>query len=380
MKLLTGGNTPVKFGAFVTSVVVGFNALSINGVAQQSLPTRLTTVMPMFQQATPQTPAAPKAGGEGAGSTIFGNYCESCHGNPKVPEAPPPAMLRKMTPEKIYFTLSQGEMKPMAKDLTDQQQRDIAEWVGGKKLGAGENGDAKLMKNHCPTNPPITSLIDLPSWNGWTPDLSTTRMQTDSAAKLSPAAVTRLRLKWAFGLPAATSVYGQPTVVAGRVFVSADTGFIYSLNAQTGCVYWSFQAQAGVRSAMSVGPVKQGSTNFAVFFGDIRGNVYAIDANTGTLLWTVPIDPHPLSRITGSIRLYNDRLYIPVSSLEEPESSSPSYICCSFRGMIAALDANTGKQVWKTYTLPDVPTEQTTPDGKKIHRNRRCRSLGTNHH
>ena len=361
MKVLVAVNSFLKFAACATSFAIGLSALSVNGVAQQSLPKRFTSEMPMMQAA-----AAPKAGGEGAGSTIFGNYCETCHGNPKVPEAPPPGMLRKMTPEKIYFALSQGEMKPMATNLTDQQQRDIAEWVGGRKLGASESGDAKQMKNVCPANPPITSITATPSWNGWSPELTTTRMQPGSAAKLSPAAVTRLRLKWAFGLPTATSVYGQPTIVAGRVFVSSDAGFIYSLDAQTGCVYWSFQAQSGVRSAMSVGPIKPGSTNFAVFFGDIRGNVYSIDANTGKLLWTVPVDPHPLSRITGAITLYNGRLYVPVSSLEEPESSSASYICCSFRGMIAAIDASTGKEVWKTYTLPDVPTPQTTPDGKKF--------------
>jgi polyvinyl alcohol dehydrogenase (cytochrome) len=362
MKVLVAVNSFLKFAACATSFAIGFTVLSVNGVAQQSLPKRFTSDMPMMQQPA----AAPKAGGEGAGSTIFGNYCETCHGNPKVPEAPPPGMLRKMTPEKIYFALSQGEMKPMATNLSDQQQRDIAEWVGGRKLGASESGDAKHMKNACPSNPPITSITSTPSWNGWSPELTTTRMQSGSAAKLSPAAVTRLHLKWAFGLPTATSVYGQPTVVAGRVFVSSDAGFIYSLDAQTGCVYWSFEAKSGVRSAMSVGPTKPGSTSFAVFFGDIRGNVYSIDANTGKLLWTVPVDPHPLSRITGAITLYNGRLYVPVSSLEEPESSSTSYICCSFRGMIAALDASTGKQVWKTYTLPDVPTPQTTPDGKKF--------------
>src|SRR3954462_7939339 len=71
---------------------------------------------------------------EGAGSTIFGNACETCHG--KVEEAPRPEMLKKLTPEKIYEVLTTGAMKSQAASLTDQQKKDIAEWVGGRKLGA----------------------------------------------------------------------------------------------------------------------------------------------------------------------------------------------------------------------------------------------------
>ncbi|HTF65507.1 MAG TPA: PQQ-binding-like beta-propeller repeat protein [Edaphobacter sp.] len=316
------------------------------------------------QTLTPSSTPA-RGGGEGAGSTIFGNYCENCHGNPKVAEAPSPATLRQMTPEKIYSTLTEGDMKTIAKDLSDGQKRDIAEWVGGRKLGAEANGDAKAMSNPCANNPPVKDLTSVPSWSGWSPDVQNTRMQSSEAAKISPAGVRRMKLKWAFGVPSASSVYGQPTVVDGRVFFSSDAGYIYSLDATTGCVHWSFKAQTGVRSAISIGPIKPGSTKYAAFFGDIRGNVYSIDASTGEQIWKVAVDEHPLSRITGATLLYNGVLYVPVSSLEEPESSSANYLCCTFRGMIAALDSSSGKQVWKTYTLPDKPIPRTTPDGRK---------------
>ncbi len=271
-----------------------------------------------------------------------------------------------MSPEKIYLALTEGDMKTIAQDLSDLQKRDIAEWVGGRKLGAETSGDAKSMSNACPKNPPIRDLTSLPSWNGWSPDTANTRMQTSEAAKLSPAGVRRMKLKWAFGIPAASSVYSQPTVVDGRVFVSSDAGYIYSIDAATGCVHWSFQAQTGVRSAITVGPTKPGSTKYAAFFGDIRGNIYSIDASTGALLWKVPVDPHPLSRVTGASKLYNGVLYVPVSSLEEPESSSANYLCCTFRGMIAALDTATGKQIWKTYMLPDKPIARKTTDGRNF--------------
>jgi polyvinyl alcohol dehydrogenase (cytochrome) len=302
---------------------------------------------------------------EGAGSTIFGNYCENCHGNPKVDSAPSPAVLKQMSPERIYQTLTTGDMVTLAKDLTDQQKKDISEWVGGRKLSAAESGDAKAMPNRCAANPPIRDLTSAPAWNGWS-DINNTRFQPAKAAGLSAASVARLQLKWAFGLPSAGSVYGQPTIVDGRVFVSSDSGWIYDLDAATGCVHWSFQAQTGVRSAIQLAPTKTGSAKIAAYFGDIHGNIYAVDTTNGELLWKHAVDPHPLSRITGGVRVYNGRVYVPVASLEEPESSSYNYHCCSFRGMVAALSAETGKQIWKTYTIDEMPTERKTPDGKSF--------------
>ena len=83
-------------------------------------------------------------------------------------------------------------------------------------------------------------------WNGWGVDGGNSRFQNRPG--LTAADVPRLALKWAFGFPDGNSAYGQPSVVGGRVFVGADTGFVYALDAATGCVHWSFRANAGVRT------------------------------------------------------------------------------------------------------------------------------------
>jgi polyvinyl alcohol dehydrogenase (cytochrome) len=191
------------------------------------------------------------------------------------------------------------------------------------------------------------------SWNGWAPDPSNARFQR--AGGLAPGTVPRLKLKWAFGFPGASSVYGQPTVAGGRVFIGVDTGYVYSLDVATGCVHWSFQAETGVRNAISVGPVDAPSAREAAYFGDIRGNVYALDAATGDVLWKIVADTHPLAAITGAPTLHDGRLYVPVSSREEAAGGSVNYPCCTFRGSVLALDANTGQLLWKTYTIPDPP-------------------------
>jgi polyvinyl alcohol dehydrogenase (cytochrome) len=311
---------------------------------------------PLAQQpsASPASPAAPQRpvqrASEGAGSTIFGNTCMSCHG--KVEHAPPPEMLKKLSPEKIYDALTKGSMVSQAANLTDDQKKDIAEWVSGRKLGSTESGDAKSMTNVCTSNPPLSNVTSAPAWNGWSPDpLKNTRFQPGKAAGLSPAATARLQLKWAFGLPATSSAYGQPTIVGGHVFIGSDSGYMYSLDAATGCVHWSFQAQAGLRSAPMIAPVRPGSTQMAAYFGDIRGNMYSVDVSNGEMLWQHPIDPHPLSRITASPKVYDGRVYVSVASLEEPESSSFNYPCCTFRGMLGDLVDETGKKRLNTYKI-----------------------------
>ena len=72
------------------------------------------------------------------------------------------------------------------------------------------------------------------------------------------------------------------------------------------------------------------------------------------------MDDHPLSRVTGGLQLHEGRLYVPVASLEDPTGSRPHYPCCTFRGSVVALEAATGKRVWKTYMIPEAPT----PRGK----------------
>ena len=236
-------------------------------------------------------------------------------------------------------------MKAQAANLTNEQKIKIAEFLSGRTLGVAESGDAKSMSNGCSSNPPVRNEASAPSWNGWSADaLANTRYQSARAAGLSPASVARLQLKWAFGLPATYSAYGQPTIVDGHVFIGSDSGYFYSIDAATGCVHWSFQAQAGLRSTAMIAPVKPGSSRMAAFFGDIRGNIYSLDATSGELLWKVPIDPHPLSRIMAAVKVYDGRVYVPVANREETTSAGYDYVCCTSRGIVVALDSATGSR------------------------------------
>jgi polyvinyl alcohol dehydrogenase (cytochrome) len=159
---------------------------------------------------------------------------------------------------------------------------------------------------------------------------------------------------------------GQPAIAAGRLFVGSDNGYLYSLDAKTGCAYWSVETGSIIRNAPVVAPVAvQGPpapaaspaapARHTVFFGDGRANVYALDAQTGKQIWKTRVDSHVMARVTAGLKFYNGKLLVPVSSSEEVNGGSPNYSCCTSRGSVVALDASTGKQIWKAWAIANEP-------------------------
>ena len=225
-------------------------------------------------------------------------------------------------------------------------------------------------KNQCPGRAEPVAVGSV-QWNGWGRDISNTRYQPEPAIRATD--VPKLALKWAFGFQNGTDL-GQPTMVDDRLFVTSSSGRIYALDAKTGCTYWTYDAPAGSRTAVSIGELGQAKraaiprklkrtlahldvikAPSAAFFGDDRGALYALDAQKGTLLWKTQIDSHPTARIVGAPILYNDRLYVAMGSTEEKSAANPNYSCCTFRGSISAVDIAGGRVLWKSYTVLEEP-------------------------
>ena len=301
-------------------------------------------------QARTPDQATPKSAGTETGFATFQTRCMSCHGNPNVPRAPQPSAIRQMSPERIYGALTNGPMKAQGDALTEDQRRMVAIFMSGRPFGTLQQGDASQMPNRCASNPEMAAPDAARDWNGWGGDPANDRYRT--ASGLTAAEVPKLKLKWAFGYPGGLSAFGQPTVVAGRIFVGADTGYVYSLDARTGCVYWSFQAKGTVRSAVRVAPVSGvPGVRYGVFFGDFHANAYGLDAQTGRQLWTTPVSDHFVARITAGPAFHDGKLFVPVSSSEEFTASTLDYGCCTNRGSVVALDAASGRRLWTAWVV-----------------------------
>jgi polyvinyl alcohol dehydrogenase (cytochrome) len=260
-----------------------------------------------------------------------------------------------MSAEAVLKAMSGGSMEHQAAQLSQAEKTALATFLTGKPLGAAAGKPAGDGRCSGPA-PAFDDPLRGPHWNGWGADPENSRFQPAERARLGAKDVPRLELSWAFAFAGATRAYGQPTVAGGRVFVGSQNGSVYALDAKTGCVIWEHKAQSDVRTAVSIGPwTKASPQRHAAYFGDGKAGVYAVDARSGELLWKTPVDSHAVARVTGAPLLHAGRLYVPVSSTEEVLGGRAQYECCTFRGSVVALDAFTGQQLWKTYTIAEAP-------------------------
>jgi polyvinyl alcohol dehydrogenase (cytochrome) len=245
--------------------------------------------------------------------------------------------------------------------LSEADRRAVAEFLSGRTLAAAT---PVATVTACTTKTPMADPTKGPRWSGWGNGPANTRYQPRDAGGLTAADLPKLKVKWAFGYAGVSAARAQPTYAGGRLFVASENSEVHALDPKSGCAYWTFKAQAGVRTAVSVGPYKAaGKNGFAAYFGDSKANVYAVDANTGQLLWTRKVDDHPSAAITGSPTVFDGKVFVPVQGLnEEGQGGRGGYRCCTFRGSVTTLDANTGTVVWKHYTV-----DESKPRGNNKH-------------
>ena len=279
------------------------------------------------------------------GAALYQSKCAQCH-DARMERVPSRAIIAEFPVEQVIEALTTGVMKPQASGLSAAEIRAIAVYLNAQQSGA----TSKELANQCKLAAVPIKLTDS-QWNGWGRDLDNSHFQPKPGLK--PEDVPKLKVKWAFAYPGART-WGQPTIIGDRLYVTSSAGQVYCLNANTGCTYWQIEVKARARTALSVGALPSGTpAKFAAYFGDQAGNVHAVDAETGKPLWKTNVETHQFGRLTGAPILYKDRLYVPISSVEEVPGRNEKYECCKFRGAVAALDAYTGKLLWKSYSVTE---------------------------
>ena len=244
-------------------------------------------------------------------------------------------------------------MTPMAVGLSAADIKAVASYLTPFEDYFAQSTASAGPEPKCKSNPPIKPGPT--DWASLGMDGASSRFQPHPG--LRAADVPRLKVKWAFTM----SGGGQPTVVGDWLFVTNRGGKFYALDAHTGCVHWSVDG-AGSRTTPMVIRLTASPSGWATIIGGASRQVTAYDAATGKPIWkSAPLDSNPQALLTGTPVVSGDKLFVPVSSLEEAFGSSPTYSCCTFRGSLAALDLKTGKRLWQTH-----------PIGERLH------SLGKN--
>jgi polyvinyl alcohol dehydrogenase (cytochrome) len=211
----------------------------------------------------------------------------------------------------------------------------------------------------CDSHPPIAASTG--DWATAAVSAASDRFQRNPG--LSAADIPKLKLKWAYTMPGG----GQPIVVGDWLFMTNRGAKSYALDARTGCMHWALEG-ASSRTAPLIVRSSISPSGWATFIGVGARVVRAIDAQTGKDIWkSESLDSHPASGITGSLVVAGEQIFVPITSGEEGAAAQKSYVCCSFRGSLVALDLKTGKTQWKTYTItePLQPTRKTA-DGKQL--------------
>jgi polyvinyl alcohol dehydrogenase (cytochrome) len=295
-------------------------------------------------------PALALAADDPYAAAVFHKNCATCHeAGDAAGRIPQVSLLRTRTPSSILRTLESGLMKQQGAKLSANERQVVANWLGTPVILERRRDE---ISNACSAG---AGWRNSPGWSSWSPDLGNARFQSAKDAGLSAKDIPRLQPKWAYAFPDTTVMRSQPAVYRGRIFVGAQDGSVSSLDALTGCVHWSTIVQAEVRSGMTVAEV---AGKPLVFFGDSSGYYYALDGETGKQVWKLKPEDHPAIKGTATPVFYQGRVYIGISSFEEAMGVSPDYVCCTFRGSESAVDAATGKVIWKQYMIPEKAKPQ----------------------
>lgn len=202
---------------------------------------------------------------------------------------------------------------------------------------------------------PAASVPATPDWPVAGQDFQNTRDAATEQA-IGPGNVANLRPRWT--VTTGADVAATPTVANGVVYVPDLGGNLWAVNAGTGAVIWAKRV-----GDYTGAPGDSSRTSPAVYGSEIViGNgfqdsalttrvgawIMGIGAATGALRWRTQVDASPYAMVTSSPVIYQGVIYVGVSSSEEVIPN----IQHTFRGSVVALDAQTGKILWQTWTAP----------------------------
>jgi PQQ-dependent dehydrogenase (methanol/ethanol family) len=160
--------------------------------------------------------------------------------------------------------------------------------------------------------------------------------------------VSKLRVAWIHSLGALESQESTPLVVGGTLYVSTSTGpkYVFALDAKTGAVKWKYEPELpnDYFATVCCGLDSRGVAyaNGKLFVGRLDAKLVALDANTGKELWKVTVVDYKKGHaITSPPLLYKDLVVTGYAGGEY-----------GIRGAVQAYKQATGELVWKTYTIP----------------------------
>jgi quinohemoprotein ethanol dehydrogenase len=161
--------------------------------------------------------------------------------------------------------------------------------------------------------------------------------------------IGQLGLLWDHELGTTRGLEATPLVSNGVIYTTGEWSIAYALDAKTGEILWTFDPKVPRARARTIccDVVNRGVALYhgKVYLGTLDGRLIALDAKTGKPLWdVVTIDQSKPYAITGAPRIAKGMVLIGNAGSE-----------FGVRGCVSAYDAETGKLIWRTFTVPGDP-------------------------
>ncbi|SKC15814.1 PQQ-dependent dehydrogenase, methanol/ethanol family [Dyadobacter psychrophilus] len=171
-------------------------------------------------------------------------------------------------------------------------------------------------------------------------------------AQITKENVKQLGLAWTINLGITRGIESTPLVANGVMYVTGSWSRVYAINALTGELQWKFDpkvpAYYGEKACCDV--VNRGVALYKdyVYVGTLDGRLIALRASSGQPAWSVQtVDTARAYTVTGPPRIVAGKVIIGNGGAEY-----------GVRGYVTAYDAMTGKQIWRTYTVPGDPSKR----------------------
>jgi alcohol dehydrogenase (cytochrome c) len=162
--------------------------------------------------------------------------------------------------------------------------------------------------------------------------------------QIEPANVKNLEMKWVFQAQSLQKFETTPLVVNGIMYLTQSPNDVVALDARTGRAFWIYNYKPSPDARLCCGVVNRGVAILGdtLFMAAGDAHLVAIDARNGHALWNTKVaEPAAGYAMTLAPLVVKDKVIVGVAGGE-----------FGVRGFIAAYDAQTGKECWRTYTIP----------------------------
>jgi polyvinyl alcohol dehydrogenase (cytochrome) len=305
------------------------------------------------------------------GEAVYQQWCASCHDNGGQSGAPSFEAIRTLNRATVKYALELGYMKIQAKDVPADDLAQLIDWLPASE---GSN-DTWINAARCPVKSREVRLDGAPRTSTTFGVTNTsTRAQSAEDAGLTRAQMKDLEVAWVAAFPQTPTMRSQPVIVGDTIFIAAtDSGRLYALDTNSGCVKWHYVSEMTLRSSLTFAEATDTSPA-AIIMGDAAGFVHAVNAKTGGKLWVSNARLNEYNRITGAPVVHEGKVITPVSAIEVNYAGADDYECCKGQGAVIAFDLATGEKLWTGTTMDEAKptrlgrtgTQQWGPSGAII--------------